>query len=555
MIDTVVARAGGSAALRAVGWQQLVDLLARSPEEPVQAERAYDALETWRPAASAGRRARTCATVADRPMPERLFEHLALDDPAIAAPVLVSAPVPDGALIALLPRLSGPARAQLRNRARQSDALRRALDAYGPADRALETAADRIDDATVAAETEDAPPAPDRAPRADSDASPVTIRALVDRIDRFRQVRPRRAAAPAERPPAQRPSRRGAVAHFAFETDRGGIVRWTDAPARGAVIGLALSEAALDDGPGVDAPAAELFGRRAPIAGARLVLPAGSPMAGVWRFHATPVFAPSDGRFTGYAGQARRRSGPEGAGVENAQPWPLARSGDVRQLVHELKTPLNAIIGFSELIGEELLGPVPAAYREHAAAIRGQGLAVLASIDDVDLSARLDAGAGSGVDSGTAADDVGDLTAAVAAALARIDPRGDASSFAPRLGDERWVCLDRPGIDRAVGRLLSGLAGAAARGERLAVTVTGRKRPRLRVATPRALAQLDPEALAALRLPEGHTAPGAPLLGLTFTLRLVRRLAERAGGELRVDASEFTLFLPPAMQDRSERRQ
>ena len=35
---------------------------------------------------------------------------------------------------------------------------------------------------------------------------------------------------------------------------------------------------------------------------------------------------------------------------------------------HELKTPLNAVLGFSEIIRDEMLGPVgQASYREYAA--------------------------------------------------------------------------------------------------------------------------------------------------------------------------------------------
>jgi hypothetical protein len=44
--------------------------------------------------------------------------------------------------------------------------------------------------------------------------------------------------------------------------------------------------------------------------------------------------------------------------------------------------------------------------------------------------------------------------------------------------------------------------------------------------------------------PEGDW-PGAPVLGLGFSLRLVRNLAEAVGGALVIDEDRFALYLPP----------
>ncbi|MEG8054408.1 histidine kinase dimerization/phospho-acceptor domain-containing protein [Sphingomonas aerolata] len=58
--------------------------------------------------------------------------------------------------------------------------------------------------------------------------------------------------------------------------------------------------------------------------------------------------------------------------------------------MHELRTPTNAIAGFAELIETELLGPVPATYRERAAMIRSQASELLAAIEDLDTAARIE---------------------------------------------------------------------------------------------------------------------------------------------------------------------
>jgi PAS domain S-box-containing protein len=60
---------------------------------------------------------------------------------------------------------------------------------------------------------------------------------------------------------------------------------------------------------------------------------------------------------------------------------------------HELKTPLNAVLGFSEIIRDEMLGPVgQAAYRDYAGDIHESGTRLLAVINDVLDVTRLQAG-------------------------------------------------------------------------------------------------------------------------------------------------------------------
>lgn len=60
---------------------------------------------------------------------------------------------------------------------------------------------------------------------------------------------------------------------------------------------------------------------------------------------------------------------------------------------HELKTPLNAVLGFSEIIRDEMLGPAGhAAYREYAGDIHKSGTRLLAVINDVLDVSRLEGG-------------------------------------------------------------------------------------------------------------------------------------------------------------------
>ena len=60
---------------------------------------------------------------------------------------------------------------------------------------------------------------------------------------------------------------------------------------------------------------------------------------------------------------------------------------------HELKTPLNAVLGFSEIIRDEVLGPVGnEAYRDYAGDIHKSGARLLAVINDVLDVSRLEGG-------------------------------------------------------------------------------------------------------------------------------------------------------------------
>src|SRR5437763_8919832 len=60
----------------------------------------------------------------------------------------------------------------------------------------------------------------------------------------------------------------------------------------------------------------------------------------------------------------------------------------LRELVHEIKTPLNAIIGFAEIIDGQYLGPADRGYRQRAAEIVTQARLLVTAIDDLDFAAR-----------------------------------------------------------------------------------------------------------------------------------------------------------------------
>ncbi len=144
----------------------------------------------------------------------------------------------------------------------------------------------------------------------------------------------------------------------------------------------------------------------------------GAPViAGEWILDAAPRFTDSEGRFFGYAGRMRRAARAPVTGQATAN----RESDSLRQLLHELRTPVNAIQGFAELIQQQLFGPVPHEYRALAANIAGDSARMLAGFDELDRLAKLESGA-MDMDAGSA--DHAGVVNAVASVSARSSTQG-----------------------------------------------------------------------------------------------------------------------------------
>ena len=71
-----------------------------------------------------------------------------------------------------------------------------------------------------------------------------------------------------------------------------------------------------------------------------------------------------------------------------------ARRSFLRMASHELRNPLNSILGFSKILESELYGPLGAAqYKEYAGIIRTSGQRLLRLVNQVLDIARLESGA------------------------------------------------------------------------------------------------------------------------------------------------------------------
>ncbi|MBJ6121111.1 sensor histidine kinase [Sphingomonas mollis] len=371
---------------------------------------------------------------------------------------------------------------------------------------------------------------------------------LVARIEAFNRGRDERPASMAPEPIED---------GFRFETDATGVIRWVEGVARGALVGVSLAmpggsalipgaQAPLQGLARLDAGAAAAFRQRARFVDLRLEVGGLSDAAGSWRIAGTPRFEAASGRFTGYYGTGRRPLRHESAAPATAAQ--VTMSDGLRQLVHELRTPANAVAGFAELIETELLGPVPASYRLRAGAIRHQAVDLLAAIDDLDTAARIEGGA---LDLRPAEVMLGEL---VARTMQDMEPLARQRGATLMLsGEDTVAATDDRAAERLFARLLAALVSAAQPGERIGVAVhpVGDQAV-VTVDRPRALADLPGDALFSLDGGIGSGGDGAPLLGAGFTLRLVRNLATELGGVLAIDADRLTLRLPAAFVPAAE---
>ena len=205
------------------------------------------------------------------------------------------------------------------------------------------------------------------------------IRDLVDRIAAYRERKPQFA-------PVSLPAEPVVASNLVFETSLDGIIDWVEGCPREAVLGLSIAELAAAGGVGVDGQAADACRRRAPFRDARLRVSGMGAAGGDWLITAAPLFNPRDGRFCGHRGDARR-AGP-GERIE-VSAEPIAPDS-LRQSVHELRTPINAIQGFAAMIDEQLLGPAALRYHERARAIVADAARLATMVDDLDTAVRVD---------------------------------------------------------------------------------------------------------------------------------------------------------------------
>lgn len=510
-LATVLAQQVATPHDRAVRWRQLVDLVARSGGEGDRdlLDRALDLIRGDARSIREPLRAATARAIAGQPVPIALLALFAADKLAVAAPLIAPA------------ALEGEALGRIREAA--SPDVRRFIDnLYPPPAPATETAA---------------------RPQASEDEEGPSISDVLARVEKVRAERasvpaPRPSRAPAAPPPSM-PLPDTAPSLFRWECSPGGEIEWVEGAPRGALVGRSIAMADADEG--VDDCVERAFTVRAPFRDCTLELGDDGQLAGTWTISGAPAFAPTDGRFIGYRGVARRGP-PEDEPAPVAEPGPVGHDA-LREMIHEIKTPLNAIIGFAEIIDGQYFGPAHRRYRERAADIVINARSLLTAAEDLDFVARLQSqrsGGGEGTD-------LAEFLPGFAEALREHGAKAEVSVDVDIAGAEGRSALDPELTNRLLHRFTEALLGAAEPGERLSCRVQASgSRCGISMTRPRATIMATKEDLLDPEFTIGEC--DRDLLGLGFSMRLVNGLASLAGGGLEIGDDRFTLFVPLTAQ-------
>ena len=539
-LATVLATAPGGHSGARTQYRQLLDLLGRTPagfELPEPALARLAALEATLPADERAALVRATTSALRHP---GLILRLAGQAPAVAAAAIGTARLDDWQWTALAIELPLAARGHLRQRSDLGPRVRAVLGRMGILEIGLPAPAGATWSAPALETIQTA--LPDPAP-----ASPDGIGAIVRRIEAFRRSRKAgtlqfgETATTIEQGDLRLPlsdedtaGTQPAVTAIRFVSDARGSVVSADAPFGAMLAGFVLGHSAPRSPARSDGATARALRQRRPVHAGRLDLSGAAAIAGAWRIDAAPRFAGSGGRFLGYQGVLRRPGSNE---VEA----PESSADRLRQLLHELRTPVNAIQGFAELIQQQLFGPTPHQYRSLAASIASDSAAVLAGFEEIDRLVKFETGRGEEVAgqcdfAGVLERLLTQFAPALASRNVRLTLVGDGPAPVPMAANE---------AERTLWRMLALLASAALPGEALALELAANcEGVEFAAQLPAALAEQDDRALFAVQPTAEGGAGSLGFLGGGFALRLARAEAAACGGSLHRDGSRLILRLP-----------
>jgi signal transduction histidine kinase len=487
-LRTVLAQPATEPHDRAVRWRQLVELAARSDDETDRGlfEQALATIrEDW-PAIPERVRSAAALSVAPLSLPAELVALFASDRLSVGAPVLASA------------RLTASGWNYV-----ASGASEESRSFIGSMQSGQTQVADRS-----RPETDDRSEGQDTVP---------SIGDLVARLERLRHRD--------EFPPEETDAAEEAPRLFQWECSESGQIEWVEGAPRGALVGQSIANG---DG-AVDKAVERAFAARAPFHGGTLEVAQDSRIGGVWMISGVPAFERASGRFAGYRGVAERPSEGRSDGAAAA-----ADPDSLRELAHEIKTPLNAIIGFAEIISGEYLGPAERKYRDRAGDIVAQARLLLTAIDDLDFAAKTQ----SGTDDGRLGTNLGDLVERMVPSLRDLAAARGVALDASRGFHDLAVTTSPELAERMILRLCSAVIDRAGDGERLRLTVdNGGKSCSVSLSRPAALQGASDETLF---------GPADGTSADSFWLRLTRGMARVAGVELVASPGALVLAFPRA---------
>lgn len=380
-------------------------------------------------------------------------------------------------------------------------------------------------------------PASGRTPAIDNGRSQV--RELLDRIAAFRAREG--AASRAQATPAGGPSTTSS--RWTWRTDESGVfVDSPDVPQH--LVGHWLTELVSVEAHDLLPRALE---RRVPFRDVAVTAP-GELLAGRWRMSGLPQFDRKTGRFTGYWGSAIAN---DAAGVPEPQRggglFGTGASGEaLATMAHEVRTPLNAIIGFAQLIENEILGEAGDAYKRKAGSILEHAEKLLGALDDLTDAARIEQGR---YRVGSEPFDVAAHARAVIDRYRALATARDVTLVPLVAHAMPALTADAAVFERLLSRLLTSVLAVVSAGEAILVVVQATANAiQVVVTRPRALVgQPDETLLDPAGLVVGE---GAPIMGVGFGLKLVASLTGTIGGRFETQPWGFVVTVPFGVEQR-----
>jgi len=539
-LATVLRQRVGGETIARIQYRQILDLLGAAPagSDGPGIAAAYDRLAELSTIIPARDRARILSEPGLRLRNPHLVALLSGAEPEVATAAIRGASLDDEQWLDLTPALALHARGVLRDRHGFGPDMSAMMDRLGIHARSLP--AGKV-----------SPGQADGTARAPGTGEPLAgIGDLVRRIEAFREAR-RLTGGGHNGPIGDSPrlplgdmagdAHAGANA-FDFVAGGDGRISWAGGDLSVMAIGLCLGRSDEDAAVRMTKEAARDYHRRLQLHDVQVIVDGAPAIAGPWQLYAYPRFDPVGGRYLGHAGRMLRPASPA-AGTASAPAGTSASEGDrIRQLLHELRTPVNAIQGFAEVIQQQLFGPTPHEYRAHAAIIAADAARILGGFDELERLARLDTGVLS-IEPGEC--DLAALIEAISERLAAFTgPRKGGIDFNPA-GCPLPIAMGWPDAERLFWRLLATMVAACAPGERLAVSGDqGRDRVAISVILPASLASVGDEDLFSALAGQAQPAFGSGMFGTGFALRLCRAEVRAANGEMQRQDDRLDIFLP-----------
>ena len=217
------------------------------------------------------------------------------------------------------------------------------------------------------------------------------------------------------------------------------------------------------------------------------------------------------------------------------------------ELGHDLKSPLNGIIGFAEVMDTQLRGPLPEAYQDYPALIREGGETLLRLVEDILGYAKAEAGTYeldiAVMDLAASGESVMRQSQAIA------DLSGVSLEFVSR--GETLALADASAVRRIWDNLVSNAIKYSAKGDTVSLDAFERDGACFLQVRDTG-AGMDAHDLARIAKPfaQGRNAKGRAGTGLG--LAMVQRLAELQGGQVRIETAprqgtSVTVRLPSAV--------